>query len=318
MLKAYLLILCCLFNVFVNANLPTNPSNIPHLVLHFDVNKTLIASDKTENKTTHDVINELLSKKYSACWDERVRQPITFYHYIKKYILPGEDHDATLKVARLVHLIHFIDYLKEHHHPLYTQVHSEYQFMMESLKGNEGIFPSFYILIEELDRRGISYTLFLRSFGKEVFEIKNEINNRLQHHIATEGIFQKGILCIKDRDPITTNNELYHFFNGKEHAAIRDDWHYWMEGEHYAKFGKQFPIDPEDRLTLPIFFDDNIDIHSSEKNIVAPFHAKTGKPLSISSLLQSKQLVPVDTLQAILKPEYFLDKVEEAIKAYHN
>lgn len=42
----------------------------PHLILYFDINKTLIASDKAGNKSVTDVINELLTEKYEACWDE--------------------------------------------------------------------------------------------------------------------------------------------------------------------------------------------------------------------------------------------------------
>ena len=53
----------------------------PHLILHFDVNKTLIASDQTENKSLEDVINEMLSRKYSSCWDERVLKPISFARF---------------------------------------------------------------------------------------------------------------------------------------------------------------------------------------------------------------------------------------------
>lgn len=33
-----------------------------HLILYFDINKTLIASDKAGNKSVTDVINELLAE----------------------------------------------------------------------------------------------------------------------------------------------------------------------------------------------------------------------------------------------------------------
>lgn len=289
----------------------------PHLILNFDINKTLIASDKTENKSLEDVINEMLSRKYFACWDSTILEPITFDQYVRTVIMPGEEHDKELKIARLVYFTHFIDYLKEHDHPLYSVVLNEFNKVIETLQGAY-IFPSFFRLMDELDQRGVSYTLFLRSYGKEVFEVKNEINEQLNHLFQVEGQFRKGVLYINGEEPLTTPETIYSFFNSKKHAAIHDDWPYWMEGEMFAKYGKPFYIDLEDRDTLTLFFDDNIKLDSFEKNIIAPINSQTGEAISIPFLLKSKQMIFVDTLEAIVNENYFIERIQESLLEHQN
>lgn len=308
-MKRFLLIVCLLMIVGLNAE------EFPHLILHFDINKTLIASDKTENKSIEDVINELLSRHYSAYWDETLEEPMTFDAYVRKVLLPGEEHDVALKERRLAYLTHFTHYLQEHDHPLLFNAFTYFDDVLNVLKQAKGnIFPSFYQLISELDQKGISYTLFLRSFGHEVFEVKSEINSFCGNLIKIDGKFRKGILYLDGKEPLKDPQIIYDFFFLKQHAAIHDDWPHWMEGKMHPKQGKPFYLDPEDNDTLAIFFDDNIKIDSPEENIISPIHAKTGKSIPLSSLIESKQLVSVNTLQAILNKRYYIKLVEEALE----
>ncbi|MFI0435668.1 MAG: hypothetical protein ACH350_08105 [Parachlamydiaceae bacterium] len=307
-------ILILLFLITIALDLHAD-SITPHLILNFDVNKTLIASDKTENKSIEDVMNEMLSRKYSACWDDTVTEPITFDRYVRTVMMPGEEHDANLKIARLLPLTHFIDFLLERNHPLYSIVAEEFNHLVKQLR-DVHIFPAFYRLIAELDRRGISYTLFLRSFGREVFEIKEEMNATLSQRFEVEGMFRQGVLYLNGQEPIETAEEIYAFFSSKKHAAIHDDWHYWMKGEMYAEYGKPFYLDLEDRNTLALFFDDNIKVDSFEKNIIGPLSRSTGESLSISSLLKSNQMIFVDTIEAILNENYFIEKIDQALQEH--
>ena len=289
---------------------------LPHLILHFDINKTLIASDKTENKSMEDVINELLSKKYVAYWEENLPEPLTFEAYVRTILLPGDEHDIKLKEARLVYLIHFIDYLSQHQHPLYQTVLEELTEVVETLKRMEGkVFSSFYRLLEELNQKKISYTLFLRSFGEEIFEVKNEINAVFKDLVKAEGRFRRGILYFHHQH-LREPQAIYDFFCSQEHAAIHDDWHYWVEGKMEAKYGKPLYIDRKNRDILVLFFDDNIKTSSFEKNIISPMDCQTGQEISIPLLLQSKQLIAVNTLEAILNELYYIECVQEALRIH--
>jgi hypothetical protein len=312
-MKKFIILLCFVISFVLEAE------QIPHLILHFDVNKTLIASDKTENKSVEDVINELLSKKHSAYWDETQREPLTFEAYVNRILLPGDEHNIQLKFERLAYLIHFIDYLRERQHPLYSTVVEEFNLVLETMKKGQGnVFPSFYHLISELNQRGLSYTIFLRSFGKEVFEIEHEINSVANQLFTIDGVFQAGILHLNGREALSGAAAIYQFFSSKEHGVIRDDWSYWVKGKMEASYGKPFYIDQEDKTILTLFFDDNVKRNSNEKNIVAPLDSKTGEFLSITQLIQSKQIIPVNTLEAILNERYFIEHVEGALQIYRD
>ncbi len=149
----------------------------PHLILNFDINKTLIASDKAGKKSVEDVLNELLAEKYSARWDESLQEEMTFDVYIKHILIPGPEDNSELNKQRKLYLQHFIDYLLTHDHPLCESALADYGSALRSLQISKGtIFASFYHLIRDLDAKEISYSIILRSFGDEVLEVKNEIN----------------------------------------------------------------------------------------------------------------------------------------------
>jgi hypothetical protein len=116
-----------LFLFFSAVSIPLFSETAPHLILYFDINKTLIASDKAGNKSVEDVLNELLAEKYQFCWDESLQEPMTFNEYVDKVLLPGAKHHPELRNQRKFYLQHFINYLREHDHPLYQMALQDYE-----------------------------------------------------------------------------------------------------------------------------------------------------------------------------------------------
>lgn len=285
-----------------------------HLMLYFDINKTLIASDRVGGQSIEDVLNQLLASKYKYRWHSSLSKPISYDAYIRNILLPGDEHDLTLKKQRKTYQNHFISDLKDRNHPLYLEALKTYNSAHEKLKKSNGnVFYSFYRLLEMLDQKHISYTLILRSFGAEVFEIADEINEIYDNKFSHTGFFLEGKLFVDNE--IVGNNafEIYDFLKNSNHIAIRDDWKNWMNGKMDSQFGKPFIIDPADKNTLNLFFDDNIDLSDNKKNIISPIHAKTGRPILIGELADRKQVISVDTLEAILNENYFINLVDEAL-----
>ncbi len=286
----------------------------PHLMLNFDINKTLIASDRSGGQSIHDVLNQLLSCHYQFRWNSSLQEPISYDTYIREILLPGPEYDLELKKKRRAYLNHFIDDLCEKHHPLYPEALITYHRALEKLQSAQGIvFPSFYHLLKKLDREAIPYTLILRSFGAEVFEIANEINANYQNKFLHMGIFNKGILLVDNEIKKSHPFEIYETLCSLTHIAIRDDWEYWIKGEMRSQFGKPFILDLSDHDVLGIFFDDHIELKDNEENIIAPIDAKTGKPVTITELASQNQIVRVDTLEAILNDDYFVECIQEAL-----
>lgn len=316
MVKMKLIIHLFLILLLISSSLFSE--NIPHLILYFDINKTLIASDRAGNKSVNDVINELLAEKYEACWDESLEEPITFDAYVHKILVPGSRDDQGLRSQRKIYLQHFIEYLHEHSHPLYENVFQDYEEALTILAtSNSVIFKSFYFLLDYLDQKEISYSIVLRSFGEEVFEVKDEINILYKMLFSQTGEFLERKFVLNGNQSIEGSEAIYKQLRRIDHTAIHDDWNYWNENSMSAKSGKPFYIDREDDETLSIFFDDNIKETDSNFNIIAPIDVATGELISIGELVASGQVVRVETLEAILNTDYYIKLVEEAFLKHH-
>ena len=291
----------------------------PHLIVHFDVNKTLIASDQAAGKSVDNVLNELLAQKFKFCWDKNLKEPISYHEYVRTYLLQGDDHDLDLNKKRAELLRLFVQKISENDHPLKECVLRHYHLVLNRLANNQGnVFSSFYKLIEALDKENFSYTIILRSFGSEVFEVADEINSFVQKNFFNyKGDFKEGLLHINHRK-IRSSKEIYETLNLLRHAAIRDDWNYWIKGELKSSFAKPFILDQEDESALSIFFDDNINPTNNSKNIIAPIDAKTGLPIDINQLNRQRQVISVDTLEAILNDSYYLNEVKKSLESYRN
>lgn len=303
------------FCVFLFIILPSlNEAASPHLMLYFDINETLIASDKAGKKSVEDVLNGLLAKKYSARWECSLKEAMTFDDYIHDILIPGDKDDRELRQKRRDHLHHFVDYLREQEHSLYPVVKSKYDEAKNILKqSNSMVFPSFFLLINYLDQKQISYSIILRTFGDEVLDVKNEIETNQKMKFDAVGKFREGKLHLDDDIILETPSEIYGRLQNIGHAAIHDDWKYWDDHEMASTHSKPFYIDPVDTETLEIFFDDNIRDDGLFKNIIAPIDVKTGKLIPVKQLIESRQAVRVNTLEAILNDRYFIELIEEAL-----
>lgn len=290
----------------------------PHLMLYFDINKTLIASDKKQNKTAEDTLNELLASQWHGCWDTSIQEPISYISYINQVVVPGSKSDPDLYKQRKAYYHHFVEDLREKNHPLYEEVASAYHQALEKLNQTQSdVFSSFYRLLDKLEEEQQSYTVILRSYGSEVFEIAEEINAFAQPLFHHFGILKEGKLSIGNQ--IEENlSEIYKELYSSKHIAIRDDYDYWERHQYQTPYSKSFLLDPNNDEILEIFFDDNILLDNQEINIVAPIDINTNQIMSIKDLAQRGQVVAVDTLEAIVNDQYFIERVQEALSNKNN
>lgn len=289
----------------------------PHLLLNFDINKTLIASDTAGNKLVDDVINELLAKKYNDYWGTS-QQEISFHEYVNKILVPGPKNDKELRRQRKCYHQDFLNYLRFNESPLYKLAFCDYQIILNILEASPGdIFPSFYRLIEKLNEQQISYSIILRTFGLDLFEVKKEINSFYEGLIVRTAKFQKGKLYLDSGEVIEDGYEIYNILRSIGNIAIQDDWNYWNMYGLTAQHGKPFYVDREDSEILSIFFDDNIDETDSIYNIISFLDANTHQPITIEEIVESGLAIRVDTLEAILNDNYFIEQVEKAMRKAH-
>lgn len=285
----------------------------PHLILNIDINQTIIATDKAGNKSIEDSLNEMLGKKYKARWDASLQEEMTFYDYLNKVLIPGPAYDPELYRQRKQYLHHFVDYLQEQNSPIYPLAFADYTLALEVLQKSQGsVFPSFYSLLKYLNEQQISYSIILRSFGWEVREVKDEINTSHPGLINQTAEFRKGKLYLENGEIIEGACEIYKTLRTIGHIAIHDDWSDWNAHALAAKQGKPFYIDEENADTISIFFDDHINETNAIKNIISPRSARSGEIIPIKKLVDLRLAVRVNTVEAIVNENYFIEHVQKA------
>ncbi len=284
----------------------TTSTLYPKLILHFDVNKTLINSDSVSGKTTEEVLINQLAEDTIYQWDAH-HPKMTYKRYVKSVIVPGVESDPGIKGKRRKVISNFLETVKEY--PVITQkVHRQYQELKE--KAVDSVFPSFVKLVEKLKEQHASFIIILRTFGNDLKEVKSEVSNKTGITFSKCGEFKKGVLHLKgdESQAIAKTSELFKFFStSQEHMAIQDSYQDWNGNGEKAMFGKKFVFDRGclDRKVshLSFFFDDNL-TGDPIKDIVAPY-TQEGAFVPTDALV-GKILFPVHTGQAILNENYYI------------
>lgn len=108
-----------------------NPNK--HLILFFDINGTIIATDSANGTDKDIAILKLLAENHSAIWDKSIAKEMTFREYIDEHICPGDSKDPTIKKNRQEYYAKFIQFLMTKSHPLLDQIKSEFNIIKENL-----------------------------------------------------------------------------------------------------------------------------------------------------------------------------------------
>lgn len=277
------------------------------LILHFDVNRTLIFSDAVQKQTPEDVIVNGLADRLVYLWDETLSSPLNYTNYVKYHLFPNPTHSKEVKLKQKETTTRFYKFLEETNHPLYPEAKRLYDRAKLALANQTTlVFPSFYKFIDYLNHQQITYKILFRTFGTDIFEVAEELNHQLGSEFLTQFLkFSQGKLISNEKEM-----DFYQTIkNSDRHMAIQDDWTWWFQhGENY-QYGKPFPLDLADAGTRSLFFDDNASLNQDlpEINIVAPFNITTLESLSPEEMINRKCLFPVDSLEALCDEDYFIN-----------
>lgn len=285
---------------------------MPHLILYFDVNKTVIGFDKQGKKTAHDAINSAIAEKIFDYWDESLESPISYHDYVKYHLLPNPENSEDIKLQQKVKICGFLEFLKQSNHPEFLRTKAVYDQAIQCLESRDSqVFPSFYKLIHFLKEKQIPHTIVLRTFGSEAPEVVQEINQKFGSSVFTD------FRSMKEGHLQDSDEDLYKFIiNNKQNRVIQDDWKWWFKHHEDWKYGKPFPIDMSDSSRISLFFDDNavFDPLHPDHNNVAPFDVTTGKPIHPQEMIEKKRLFPVDFLEALCNEDYYIQLIGKALQ----
>ena len=302
-------LLALLFFLVLSTLYAIEETKKPRLLLHFDMNGTIIAIDAAGGKTNHEAVMAALADAYTARWDDKLDHPISYSEYVNEYLLPNKS-----KQERHEQIFNFLLYLDKRKEPKAQQAHEQYEQAIAKLQHQKTlILSSFYALLEFLEMNGYDFSIIIRTFGKELDSVIKEIELRTHLSFMNHHLYFKNGLCFRQdsNEPIV---DLYGFLKENKHVTIRDDWASWHSHQEKAAFGKPFPIDEQEHSIHSMFFDDNIRTDLPfDKNIVHPMDPSHSTPLAIAPLIQSHTLVPVNTLHAILDEDYYIKEVQQSL-----
>jgi hypothetical protein len=284
----------------------------PKLLLHFDINKTLITEDIISNKNSDYILSNALALRSIHQWD-KAHPPMSYYDYVHLVVAKGDKEKQYELIGGFISFVESSDY------PDRDFVIKTYEEAMSKMEGRY-LVPSFEKLVKKMEEKNVDFRIILRTFGNDIHkgkivkEVNQILGNTCIEHI---GQIKEGVLTVRGGDQVTQTiqkvDEMYRFFRDSQgHMAIQDDWKTWNNDQERERSGKPFIFDPEDHLALSLFFDDHIILDpNSEFNIIHAIKAD-GLSLPVKDYL-NRNLFAADTIEAVLDEDYFLNLVNYSL-----
>ena len=308
-------------------------SELPRLVLYFDVNATVIITDPAARLSLDEALDKALNQ---PDWDgsEQPDWNISFKKNNSEISKEG-----LLKALRWPNGVEIDEKL----------CNGEYHF----------IFPSFFKTVTQLAKEKREFTIVFRTFGSDLERIRTAMNeyaagnHPLYNYDGCEELFIPTSRMWKGRygngefipegDQLITptSTASYTLTNHAENhqtttltfeediisalecrntpraaVACQDHYEWWKFHKYIPSSGKPMWITEDDKNVHHIFFDDCIHKSASD-SIISVRHRKTGednfKFMTGEEIinLHGCNTVRCQTVDAIMDPNYFLNKIKE-------
>ncbi|XP_030063187.1 uncharacterized protein LOC115472860 isoform X1 [Microcaecilia unicolor] len=317
------------------------------LIVHLDLNNTILVSDAVTNQGPRSALNSYLS---TVTWGKMSETGEWQWLTDSLSLLPpcqaavnyysqfGPETDFTNTAPGR----HFKDVYTDHLRLLEWSGEADEVF---STTGEDGkryhwILPSFFHLLESLHLEGRHFTVVLRTFGTDLPRVLHSIRCALegQHphfpHLRLVSLpvdqipgrircNKREVILSRGCEQVSTKPDarnIYSYFSSLEGiGGFQDHFDWWARNRFTSKGGKPFWIDPDDISVQHIFIDDNIRA-DGDYNIVFPQvflkradgHIRT----ALASELYNICLVQTNLLRAIAEKNYFLECVKDCEEKY--
>ncbi|KAL3843276.1 hypothetical protein ACJMK2_021218 [Sinanodonta woodiana] len=311
------------------------------LILHFDVNKTIVPLDSARGESFEDVlklhVSELLWRKENVGKSERKFDSLSKSHvqhrsgHEENSLFPSSRTDRKSGFESLKQALQWKSpYVEEHHKTLTILGRDKCRYHY--------ILPSFYKLLQYMVKTDRDFVIIFRSFGVDTKNVLESIKtfaskscfnspssdsniSSLSDKISTKvcSLHRK----IGDRFELITDNstktslhserDIYNCLTQSTGIwGIKDDYLHWSNDNYNPSSGKPLWIDTSDSSVQHIFFDDNI--RPGRRDSIVDIRVfSDGSPSSFKSVTQEEEylfskmnLTPVNLSCAILDENYFI------------
>ncbi|XP_042308614.1 uncharacterized protein LOC121922829 [Sceloporus undulatus] len=319
------------------------------LVLHIDLNNTILVSDAVTNQDPRAALNCYLTTVTwgkvgpSGKWQWLSESPsllppckgaVSFYsQYGRNTKFTDTDKGQQFRDVHQHHLK-----LLEWQGPAHPLL---------SIQGEQGrhyhfVLPSFFYLLESLHQEGRQFAVIFRTFGTDLPRVLRVVRCALegQHphfpslpDISLPVDLSPGIIRCSKRKVVLTHGaerlstedggrKMYAYFSSREGlCGFQDHFDWWAKNQFSSKGGKPLWIDPHDANTHHIFFDDNIRLNDSDTIVhpqVLSGQISCSPQTTPTSELYDVCLVQTDLLEAISDVNYFCRCIRRCEENYEN
>ncbi|KAM3618572.1 uncharacterized protein V6R79_021933 [Siganus canaliculatus] len=319
------------------------------LVLHVDLNNTILVSDTVSGQGTVAALEYFLS---TVTWGKMSKHGKWEWLSDSPSLIPP-CNDAVSYYSQFGRIPGFTTTAGRH----FRAVLDEHLNLLRwpegvkgdsdlSVKGEDGrlyhwILPSFFQLLKDLVQEGVEFAVLFRTFGtdlprvlKAVYKALNEGAHPLFPDLPdlkldvnmTAGKIrcsQRGVVLSRAEDRLSSRDGergLYQYFSSVQGlGGFQDHFDWWARNTFSIRGGKPFWVDPFDPSVQHIFIDDNIR-PNDEDTIVHPKvflePGSTETRTACTSELYDLTLVQADLLRAISDPNYFTQRIHICLENY--
>nr|XP_033782016.1 uncharacterized protein LOC117351195 [Geotrypetes seraphini] len=315
------------------------------LILHLDLNNTILVSDAVTNQGPRSALNAYLS---TVAWG-KINKTGEWQWLTDSLSLLPPCQNAVNYYSQFGRETDFTDTaLGQHFKGIFTdhlkllewsgEADEVFATTGEDGKAYHWILPSFFHLLERLHLEARHFAVVLRTFGTDLPQVLHAVRCALEGrhphfpHLITLPVdhnpgrircSKREVLLSRGSERVSTKPDarnIYNYFGSLEGiGGFQDHFDWWARHQFTSEGGKPFWIDPDDFSVQHIFIDDNIRA-DDDYNIVFPQvflkrldgHVRTAS----ASELYSICLVQTDLLRAIAEKNYFLECVKDCEEKY--
>ncbi|KAG7235211.1 hypothetical protein INR49_030614 [Caranx melampygus] len=313
----------------------SNQERRKKLVLHVDLNNTILVSDAVTREGTVSALDYFLKMEWLSDSPSLLPPCQDAVSYYCQY---GRTYNFTSAAGR-----RFRGVLDEHLGLLRWPEGEDKEL---SIKAEDGrlyhwILPSFFQLLKDLAQEGREFAILFRTFGVDLPRVLKAVHRALNEGVhplfpdlpdlklsvnMTPGKIRcskRGIVLSRAEERVSTQNGergLYQYLSSVQGlGGFQDHFDWWVSNTYSIRGGKPLWVDPFDPSVQHIFIDDNIR-QNDEDTIVYPkvFLNPDGDETRIActSELYDVTLVQTDLLRAISDPNYFTQRVRICLENY--
>ncbi|XP_018431610.1 PREDICTED: uncharacterized protein LOC108804394 [Nanorana parkeri] len=323
-----------------------------NLILHLDLNNTILVSDTATGQGLREALNSYLSTvtwgriSNTGEWEWISDQPSVkppspdAINYNTQFGRDGNFSDS--KIGR-----RFKEVFTRHLDLLQWQGEADDTFTQSGEDGKlyHWILPSFFHLLSTLHQQGRHFSVILRTFGSDLPLVLQSVHATLagKHPYFPElkelplsvELTPGRIRCNKRENVLTRGADrvstkgrernIYDYFTAMSGiGGFQDHFDWWARNSFTSTGGKPFWIDPNDCDNLHLIIDDNIRLSEQDTDTIVNCRVlldqgrgKESRKVPTSELYDIC-LVQTDLLRAIAEKDYFLDCVRSCEENYEN